>query len=183
MLAGGKRLPRRLEMPVVRGGNADGIDVRQEMRDGIRSGEALEIANAVAGCFLVADCPAAGAAGNGGQRDIHEAEITAIHLLGVHLLEERPVGLVEDHAQADHSGPEAVLRQVRCSFHADMIGRVRAASNRRSDDPFQQHGPIDKMNFQTVAPQEMRPDQDFCDASKGSFSLDGLTIEGEIDQE
>ena len=44
--------------------------------------------------------------------------------VGVELLEERPVGVVEDHAQADHAGPQAVLGEVR--WRVMRIGYARS---------------------------------------------------------
>src|SRR5208282_2843639 len=46
------------------------------------------------------------AAGDGSQLHVHEPQVATVQELGVELLEERPVGLVEDHAEADHAGTE-----------------------------------------------------------------------------
>ena len=109
VLAGRERQPGRFEMAIVGRGDADGIDARRdELLDGIRFRHSSErVARRIRELLLVSLRPAAGAAGNRGQLDFDQAEVAAMkQTVAMEPLEHRPIGLVEDHAQADHAGPE-----------------------------------------------------------------------------
>src|SRR5439155_22337206 len=100
--------------------HADRIDaVAQQLTDRIRPRMAGERRNLRPRLAPVARAPAAGATGDRGQLDLGQPEVTAVQSLAVDALEERAVRLVEDHAQADHAGPQAVVREIGCGAHAD----------------------------------------------------------------
>src|SRR5207244_4372594 len=116
-----------LEVAVIGGGNADGIDAVGEQRvESVGPREAGEIGNAPPRGSFVTLGARPGPAGDGGQLDIDQAEVAAIESLGMQLLEQRAIGLVKDHAQADHAGPELVVGQVGYVVHADMIAAATA---------------------------------------------------------
>ena len=52
----------------------------------------------------------AGAAGDGGQLHLDRTEVAAVEAVGAKPLEDGPIGLVEDHAEADHADAEAARR-------------------------------------------------------------------------
>ena len=107
MLAGRQGLPGGVEVAVVGRGDADDIDaVRQHLATA--SGPAQLTNGPSAGAaWRSRSAAAAGAAGDGGQLHLDGAEIAAVKAVGVQLLEDGAVGVVEDHAQAGHADAEA----------------------------------------------------------------------------
>src|SRR5207244_2869044 len=107
VLAGGEGKSGRLEMAVVGRGDTDDVDAMlQESRDGVRAGEGGEVAEEWSVRLAKPVGPAAGPAGDGRQADLDRAEVTPVKRLTAELLEDGPVGVVEDHSQADHAGPD-----------------------------------------------------------------------------
>src|SRR5262245_42754444 len=94
-------------MSVIRSGDADDIDaVAQELRNGIRSGEGGEGAETGAVLLTEAVSAGAGAAGDSGKVDLDGTEFAPVERLAAQLLEDRAIGVVEDHAESDHAGPD-----------------------------------------------------------------------------
>src|SRR5262249_13198924 len=93
--------------------------------------EAGERPEPLAGCLPQALGPGAGPAGDGGQADIDGAEVAPVQTLGVELLEERPVGVVEDHAQANHAGTQALGCRGRGLPHATLIAAAHRSETGR----------------------------------------------------
>ena len=123
-----------LKMAGVRGGNTDHVNpVRKQPRDGILAGEVGEVGNAAGGLSFVILPARAGSAGGPGQRDFDETEIPTVKSFCMKLLEERPICLLENHAQADHAGSQAMLIQIRLHPHANHLnsgGRLSHMENR-----------------------------------------------------
>ena len=123
VLAGLEGQPCRLEVAVVGRGDADGVDAGCRAGRPTASGPAkLWKGGELAGQLsLVAFGP---------RRPVRDATAASSTSTSPKSrrnspsrcsgLEERPVGLVEDHPEADHAGPEAMLRS-----HAGMIPRDR----------------------------------------------------------
>ena len=102
-------------MPVVRRGDADGVDARLEQeRDGVVAVEAMEVGQ----CRRSALRPPSGSTGHGGQGDLHESKVAAEKAVANEGLEEREIRLFEDHAEADHASPN---RFVGCWRHGEIL--------------------------------------------------------------
>ncbi len=107
VLAGLEDGAGRIEMPVVRGGDANEVDARgQQLRGRLGFGEAAEIGDPAASRRLVSGRSAACLAGDGRQLDFAQAESRVVQSALAGRLKERPVGLVEDHPHADHTGTQ-----------------------------------------------------------------------------
>ena len=95
------------EMSVVGRGHADEIDARfEQLFDARGFGETLERPDAPRGRFSIGFGPLAGAAGHGGQFQLADAETRPVNRLFERTLEAGAIRFVEDHAHADHSGPQ-----------------------------------------------------------------------------
>ncbi len=124
---------RRLVVPIVRRGHAHSIDTMSEQSgQGVTAGKTGKGPDALAGLTLITFGPASRSARNRGEPDVHESEIAAVHAVGVGPLEEGTVGLVKDHTQADHAGPQRLLGQVGSVLHWESIKRKGGSVNDRS---------------------------------------------------
>src|SRR5205823_977206 len=133
VLAGSQSRPRALEVPVVRGGNANDVDrVLKQPARGILPRKAGKVSDAPARLLLVALCPLASPARHGREFNLHQAEVAPVETFGVQLLEQGTIGLVEDHAETDHARMEPALR-TRWRNHALMIGMKTPDQNVRND--------------------------------------------------
>ena len=96
----------RLEMPIVRRGDANDIHATGEhIADGIGSRENFgRERSSLAIAYDIASAALPGQARDGGQMDFDKPEVATKEAGAVELLEQRPIGLVEDHPQADHAG-------------------------------------------------------------------------------
>jgi hypothetical protein len=56
--------------------------------------------------------PRAGAAGDGSKLNFDETKVASIETIGAKLFEKRAIGVVEDHAQANHSGQQSMRCKV-----------------------------------------------------------------------
>jgi hypothetical protein len=125
VLAGLKRLSGDVEMTIVRGGDANGVERSfKHLGDRVRAGEAGERRQAAGGVLAILLGPRPRPAGDRGEFDLDQAEVAAEEPVGVQVLERRSVGVVEDHPQADHAGPELSRRGIRV-HERYLTGRAR----------------------------------------------------------
>src|SRR6516164_5004330 len=105
------------EMTIVRRRHAHDIyGMLKQLAYGLRSGEAGELANPAGSVPPIFLGPLSREAGNRGQLHVHQAEVAPKQPLGMGLLEKRPIGFVENHAQADHAGPQTLFTHVQFSI-------------------------------------------------------------------
>jgi hypothetical protein len=120
-------------MPVVWRGDANSVHwLTEELRDRVRSDAAHKGGNAIAGPPSVFLSAPSSAAGDCRQLNVNWTDVTAVQAFGVQLLEQRPIGFVEDHSQADHTDPDT---RSKCggSHHADHHNAD--ADGRKHGDP------------------------------------------------
>src|SRR6516164_10339647 len=120
MLAGAESKPSRLAVSIVGRGDTDYVEILVgQFGRCMITRETLERPDAIAGLLAIALCAAAGASGDCRQLDIDQPEVAAVDAFATCLLEKRPVGLVEDHAETDHTGPKLIRSRGGGASHAD----------------------------------------------------------------
>src|SRR5438270_11440315 len=119
-------------MTVIRRGNANDIDTMSEkLPDPIPTAEAGKVRHSTR-ILLVILGPSAGPSRNGGQLNIHQAKISAIESFSMKLFEERPIGFIKNHPQADHAGAKTMFCKNWRASHADMITREASKTKSRA---------------------------------------------------
>ena len=129
VLAGRECRERRFEMAVVGGGDADDIDIGcGDPGDRVGAGEALELGAAGRRGGAVTF-----GAGAGPRRDRSELHVDRAGRFLIDAdtrgaLEERTVGLVEDHPEADHAGADRRCVRSHGEDYTRMAGRGKHSS-------------------------------------------------------
>ena len=114
-------------------GDADGMDVvADQLADRVRAGEADEVGDPPGRCLLEALGTGARPAGDRGELNLDEAEVPAVEFLRVQLLEDGSIRFIEDHAEADHAGPKASVREGCWRGHAAMIASAQCCGTFRT---------------------------------------------------
>ncbi len=109
MLAGFQGKAGGLVVPVIGGGDTDGIHILGEQaRQRLGASEAGKSPDTIVGLLTIALRTCSGPACHGRQHYINEAKIAPIQTFGVHTFEKRAIGFIEDHPQADHAGTQGV---------------------------------------------------------------------------
>src|SRR5262249_34674877 len=105
-----------VEMAIVRGGDADDVHAGgEQLLDGIGARTVRERCDTPGRRLPIALGARARSRGDGGERDVDRSEVAAIEPVAMQTLEERAIGLVEDHAEADHAG--AKTAGCGCQIH------------------------------------------------------------------
>src|SRR4051812_32539563 len=134
MFAGGESKFGRLEVPIVGRRDADRIyPVSKQLGGRIVAGEAGEVGNFRTGLLFVLVRTAARPTGYGSQLNVNQTKVAAIKSLSMCLFEKRAIGVIKNHAQADHAGAKAVLRDIH-GFHFDMIAGQGGEANAGKTD-------------------------------------------------
>lgn len=98
---------RRLEVAVVRRGDTNRVDIgREQLADGVGSGEVRERSFLAALGVEVRGGARPGSRRDRTQRDADRSRLRRVERVVAAPLEDRAVGFVEDHSEADHSGAE-----------------------------------------------------------------------------
>ena len=93
------------EVPVVRCGNAGEVEVLFEhFGDSGVAGEALKRRQEICGLLLVGSGAGAGFGGDSGELNIDVTKGAVVETAFGRLFKKGAVGVVEDHAHADHTG-------------------------------------------------------------------------------
>jgi hypothetical protein len=110
MLAGFEGQFGGFEMAIVRRSDTDGIDaMSQKLVDCMGPGEIDKLSYAARRNALVLFSPRSCPAGHRGQFHFNETKVFSKKPGRVQLFEKGTVSFVENHAEADHAGPETVL--------------------------------------------------------------------------
>src|SRR5262245_25833137 len=97
-------------MPIVGRGDADGIDRLLEQGMGCFDPvKALKRPDAPPGCLAKLLGAYSGLRGDRFKRDCNGPKVTAVQTLGVQMLKQRPIRLLEDHPEADHADAEMAI--------------------------------------------------------------------------
>src|SRR5262245_28826905 len=108
MLAGGESGESGCEVPVIRSGYAHDIDaVLEQLLNRILASEGGKWAKTLPVSLTQPLRPGAGATGDGAEVHLDQAKVTAKEASLTELLEDRAIGVIENHPQADHADPNS----------------------------------------------------------------------------